>query len=38
MDKTSDTNWNWEFYEELVEDVNENKNIIQVQEPLMAAA
>ena len=29
MDKTSDTNWNWEFYEELVEDVNENKNIIQ---------
>jgi len=29
MDDYSDSEWNWEFYEELVEDVNENKNIIQ---------
>ncbi|MFX0141492.1 MAG: 4Fe-4S dicluster domain-containing protein [Candidatus Hodarchaeota archaeon] len=29
MDEYSDSDWNWEFYEELVEDVDENKNIIQ---------
>ncbi|MFX0026339.1 MAG: 4Fe-4S dicluster domain-containing protein [Candidatus Hermodarchaeota archaeon] len=29
MDEYSDSEWNWEFYEELVEDVDENKNIIQ---------
>lgn len=29
MDTYSDSDWNWEFYEELVDDVDENKNIIQ---------
>ncbi|MFX1321552.1 MAG: 4Fe-4S dicluster domain-containing protein [Promethearchaeota archaeon] len=29
MDEYSDTDWNWDFYEELVDDVDENKNIIQ---------
>ncbi|MFX0057764.1 MAG: 4Fe-4S dicluster domain-containing protein [Candidatus Hodarchaeota archaeon] len=29
MDEYSDSDWNWEFYKELVEDVEENKNIIQ---------
>ncbi|MHA1491217.1 MAG: 4Fe-4S dicluster domain-containing protein [Promethearchaeota archaeon] len=29
MDEYSDSEWNWDFYEELVEDINENKNIIQ---------
>ena len=29
MDDHTEQDWNWEFYEELVEDVNENKNIIQ---------
>ena len=29
MDKYSDSDWNWDFYEELVEDIEENKNIIQ---------
>ena len=29
MDEYSDTDWNWDFYEELGEDVDENKNIIQ---------
>ena len=29
MDEYSDSDWNWEFYEELVEDVDDNKNIIQ---------
>ena len=28
MNNYSDSDWNWEFYEELIEDVNENKNII----------
>ncbi len=28
MDNYSDDNWNWDFYEELVEDVNENIKII----------
>lgn len=29
MDESSNSEWNWEFYEELVDDVEENKNIIQ---------
>jgi len=29
MDEYSDSDWNWDFYEELVDDVDENKNIIQ---------
>ena len=29
MDDHTELDWNWEFYEELVEDVDENKNIIQ---------
>ncbi len=29
MHTYSDSDWNWEFYQELVEDVSENKNIIQ---------
>jgi heterodisulfide reductase subunit C len=29
MNEYSDSDWNWEFYEELVEDVEENRNIIQ---------
>ena len=29
MDDYSDSEWNWQFYNELVEDVEENKNIIQ---------
>jgi len=29
MDRYTDSNWNWDFYEELVDDVDENKNIIQ---------
>ncbi|NVM45510.1 MAG: 4Fe-4S dicluster domain-containing protein [Candidatus Lokiarchaeota archaeon] len=28
MDDYTEQDWNWEFYEELVEDVDENKNII----------
>ena len=28
MDVYSDSDWNWEFYKELVDDVEENKNII----------
>lgn len=28
MDVDSDSDWNWDFYKELVEDVEENKNII----------
>ncbi len=28
MNIYSDSDWNWEFYEELIEDVIENKNII----------
>ena len=28
MDKYSDKDWNWEFYKELVDDIEENKNII----------
>ena len=28
MNNYSDFDWNWEFYEELIEDVNENVNII----------
>jgi len=28
MNIYSDSDWNWEFYEELIEDVNENINII----------
>lgn len=28
MDKFSDKDWNWEFYKELVDDIEENKNII----------
>ena len=28
MDIDSDSDWNWDFYKELVEDVEENKNII----------
>ncbi|MHA2290051.1 MAG: 4Fe-4S dicluster domain-containing protein [Promethearchaeota archaeon] len=29
MDEYTEEDWNWEFYEELVEDVDENRNIIQ---------
>ncbi len=29
MDEYSDSDWNWDFYEELVDDVDENKNMIQ---------
>ena len=29
MDESSNSEWKWEFYEELVDDVEENKNIIQ---------
>jgi len=29
MDVNSNSNWNWDFYEELVDDVEDNKNIIQ---------
>ncbi|MEJ2296361.1 MAG: 4Fe-4S dicluster domain-containing protein, partial [Candidatus Lokiarchaeota archaeon] len=29
MDESSNSEWNWEFYDELVDDVEENKNIIQ---------
>ena len=29
MDESSNSEWNWDFYEELVDDVEENKNIIQ---------
>ncbi|MFW9877678.1 MAG: 4Fe-4S dicluster domain-containing protein, partial [Candidatus Thorarchaeota archaeon] len=29
MDVDSDSDWNWEFYKELVDDVEDNKNIIQ---------
>jgi heterodisulfide reductase subunit C len=29
MDDHTEQDWNWEFYESLVEDVDENKNIIQ---------
>jgi heterodisulfide reductase subunit C len=29
MEEDSDSDWNWEFYNELVEDVEENKNIVQ---------
>ncbi len=29
MDKCTDSDWNWDFYKELVEDVEDNKNIIQ---------
>ncbi len=29
MDEYSDSAWSWDFYEELVDDVDENKNIIQ---------
>lgn len=29
MDDHTEQDWNWEFYEELVEDIDENKNIIQ---------
>ena len=28
MDEYSDTEWNWDFYKELVEDVDENRNIV----------
>ena len=28
MNNYSDSDWNWEFYEELIEDVNENSAII----------
>ncbi len=28
MDIDSDSDWNWDFYKELVEDVEENRNII----------
>ncbi len=28
MDEYTDSDWNWDFYEELVDDVEENKNII----------
>ena len=28
MDIYSDSDWNWEFYEDLVDDVDENRNII----------
>ncbi|MHA1194710.1 MAG: 4Fe-4S dicluster domain-containing protein [Promethearchaeota archaeon] len=29
MDEYTDVNWNWDFYKELVEDIEENKNIVQ---------
>jgi len=29
MDEYSDSEWNWDFYKELVEDVDENRNLIQ---------
>jgi len=29
MDEYTDSEWNWEFYNDLVDDVDENKNIIQ---------
>ncbi|MFW9772892.1 MAG: 4Fe-4S dicluster domain-containing protein [Candidatus Heimdallarchaeota archaeon] len=29
MDEYSDAEWNWDFYKELSEDVDENKNLIQ---------
>jgi heterodisulfide reductase subunit C len=29
MDEYSNSDWNWDLYEELIEDVEENKNIIQ---------
>ncbi len=29
MDEYTDSEWNWDFYNDLVDDVNENKNIIQ---------
>lgn len=29
MDEYSDAEWNWEFYKELIEDIDENKNLIQ---------
>jgi len=29
MDEYSDSDWNWDFYKELVDDVEDNKNIIQ---------
>jgi heterodisulfide reductase subunit C len=28
MDQYSDSDWNWDFFKELVEDIEENKNII----------
>lgn len=28
MDEYSDSEWNWEFYKELVDDVEDNRNII----------
>jgi len=28
MNNYSDSDWNWEFYEELIEDVSDNSNII----------
>ena len=29
MDKYSDSDWNWDFFKELVEDIEDNKNIIE---------
>ena len=29
MDVKSDTDWNWDFFHELVEDIEDNKNIIE---------
>lgn len=29
MDEYTDSEWNWDFYNDLVDDVDENKNIIQ---------
>ena len=29
MDQYSDSDWNWDFYKELVEDIEDNKNIIE---------
>jgi heterodisulfide reductase subunit C len=29
MENDSDSEWNWDFYDSLVEDVEENKNIVQ---------
>ncbi len=29
MDDYSDSDWNWDLYEELIDDVDENKNIIE---------